>query len=334
MEADGKMAFSIKIYEKDKYMYALMKARIGALYPEAYITDPYLDSRHDTDGDMFGEFTKVLFNPEQFGEDFGLDTPDETIRSMKECLDRPIPTTDPNGIIDCKKICSALGIEPKGKSNTHDSVRTQSCGRIEVLIPFVYISERENYIRKNYSDMTDADLSLRLDFTSRYRAREDEGTGILAGNMTGLLESCISRKFEPDDILKYCSRDSLGFLTPGASKGDDDVYDLGSARCRILLDKCRNLVSDKARKINVLVVAEGFRTAELPVLVSDCDKVTVLLSGKDKNEELAASNLITSISRSLTHGIIATDFMDTRPSGDKIQSSVPGKTTGIAGAAV
>ena len=44
------MAFSIKIYEKDKYMYALMKARIGALYPEAYITDPYLEARSDTDG--------------------------------------------------------------------------------------------------------------------------------------------------------------------------------------------------------------------------------------------------------------------------------------------
>ena len=328
------MAFSIKIYEKDKYMYALMKARIGALYPEAYITDPYLDSRHDTDGDMYGEFTKVLFNPEQFGEDFGLEAPDGTIRSLKECLDRPIPTTDPDGIIDCRKICRALGLEPSGDGNPLDGTGKPGDGRIEVLIPFVYINEREDYIRNHYSDMTDADLSLRLDFTSRYRVREDEGTGILAGNMTGLLESCISRKFEPDDILKYCSRDSLGFLTPGASKGDDDVYDLGSARCRILLDKCRDLVSDGTRKINVLVVAEGFRTAELPVLVSDCDKVTVLLSGKDKNEELAASNLITSISRSLTHGIIVTDFIDTRPAGNKIKSSMPGKTPGIAGAAV
>ncbi len=328
------MAFSIKIYEKDKYMYALMKARIGALYPEAYITNPYLDSRYDTDGDMFGEFTKVLYNPEQFGEDFGLEPSGEAIRSLKECLDRPIPTIDPDGLVDCRKICSALGIEPTQDRESVNAAKTSCKGRIEVLIPFVYISEREDYIRKTYNDMTDADLSLRLDFTSRYRTREDEGAGILAGNMTGLLESCISRKFEPDDILKYCSRDSMGFLTPGASKGDDDVYDIGSTRCRILLDKCRELVSDETRKINVLVVAEGFRTAELPVLVSDCDKVTVLLSGKDRYEELAASNLITSISRSLTHGIIVTDYMDTKPSGNKIKPSMTGGTAGIAGAAV
>ena len=60
------MAFSIKIYEKDKYMYALMKARIGAIFPEAYITDPYLEKGTGTDGDMFGEFTRILYNPKQF----------------------------------------------------------------------------------------------------------------------------------------------------------------------------------------------------------------------------------------------------------------------------
>ena len=126
----------------------------------------------------------------------------------------------------------------------------------------------------------------------------------------------------------------MGFLTPGASKGDDDVYDLGSARCRILLDKCRSLISDDTRKINVLAVAEGFRTAELPILVSDCDKVTILFSGKEKNEEAAAANLITSISRSLTHGIITTDYADTAPAGENTLTSMTGGTSGIAGAVV
>ena len=313
------MAFSIKIYEKDKYMYALMKARIGYLYPEAYITDPYLEERDDTDGDMFGEFTKVLYNPKQFGEDFGLEPPEDAIRSLQECLDRPVPSLDPDGIVNCRKICKALGIDPSQDGDPHQIAVSPTRGRLEVIIPFVYIGDRENYIKKNYSDMTDADLSLRLDFTSRLRAPEDDGAGICSGNMTGLLEACFSRKFEPDDILKYCSRNGMGFLTPGTTKGDDDVYDLGSARCRILLDKCRQLVSDEKRKINVLAIAEGFRSAELPILVSDCDKVTILFSGRDRNEETAASGLISSISKALTHGEIVLDYADTQALGDKIK---------------
>ena len=162
------MAFTIKIYEKDKYMYALMKARLGTIYPEAYITNPYLETRSDTDGDMFGEFTKVLYNPRQFGEEFDPLPHDSTLQSLKECLDRPVPVLDQNGIVDCRKICNALGInsDQDQVSNTTDPGK----GRIEVLIPFVYISDRENYIRNNYQDLTDEDISLRLDFTSRLRA--------------------------------------------------------------------------------------------------------------------------------------------------------------------
>lgn len=303
------MAFSIKIYEKDKYMFALMKARLSALYPEAYITDPYLESDKNSDGDMFGEYTKVLFNPKQFGEDFGLEAiQEQTIRTIEEHIGKPVPTIDKDGIVDCKKIVSALGLDSLHDSGSGTVAADTGKGRIEVLIPFVYINDRENYIRNNYHELTDADLSLRLDFTSRLRAAEEEGPEFMAGNMTGLLEACASRKFDPNDIFKYCSRDSMGFLTPGTSKGDDDVYDIGSTRCRILLDRCRQLISDGTRRINVLAIAEGFRTAELPVLVSDCDKVTILFSGKSRNEELQAAGLISSISRSLTHGIIETDY--------------------------
>ena len=328
------MAFSIKIYEKDKYMYALMKARIGALYPEAYITDPYLEERTDTDGDMFGEFTKILYNPKQFGEDFGLEPPEEAVRSLQDCLDRPVPTLDPDGIVNCRNICKALGIDPSLNSDPQPVTGISSKGRLEVLIPFVYIGDRENYIKNNYGSLTDADLALRLDLTSRLRAPEDDGAGIYSGNMTGLLEACASRKFDPDDILKYCSRNGMGFLTPGTTKGDDDVYDLGSARCRMLLDKCRQLVSDENRKINVLAIAEGFRTAELPVLVSDCDKVTILFSGRDRNEETAAGGLISSISKALTHGEIVLDYADTDPFENKIKSVLPDGSKGVSGAAV
>lgn len=328
------MAFSIKIYEKDKYMYSLMKARIGALYPEAYITDPYLDERSDSDGDMFGEFTKVLYNPKQFGEDFGLESPEVAINSLKEYLDKPVPTIGKDGLVDCKKICSALRIGSSGNSGTKTALKEPSEGRIEMLIPFVYINDRENYIKTSYRELIDADLSLRLDFTSRLRSAENESSEFMAGNMTGLLEACASRRFEPNDILKYCSRDGMGFLTPGTTKGDDDVYDIGSSRCRLLLDKCRQLITDGPRIINVLAIAEGFRSAELPELVSDCDKVTILFSGRNKNEENAASGLISSISRALTHGTILTAYTENMHSESRIFQSESDNSTGVIGAAI
>ena len=328
------MAFTIKIYEKDKYMYSLIKARIETMYPEAYITDPYLGSNSDTDGDMFGEFTKVIYNPKQFGEDFGLDQKSGELSELKEILDKPVPLIDHDGIIDCRKICNALGLGNYQDQRNYDVTDNKGHGRLEVLIPFVYISDREKYISHRFSNMTDSDLALRLDFTSRLRAPEDGGSEILAGNMTGLLEACSSRRFEPNDILKYCSRDNMGFLTPGVTKGDDDVYDIGSTRCRLLLDKCRQLVSDETRIINVLAVAEGFRSAELPALVSDCDRVIILFSGKDRNEEAAASGLINSINRSLTHGTVTTDYIDLKDTGSINLSEVSKTGSGIAGAAV
>ena len=126
----------------------------------------------------------------------------------------------------------------------------------------------------------------------------------------------------------------MGFLTPGAVKNEDDVYDLGSTRCRLLLDKCRDLVSDNTRKINVLAIAEGFRNSEIPMLVSGCDKVTVLFSGKDFNEEAVAANLISAINRSLTHGVAVADYLKYPTAVKSKQASAAGRTTGITGAAV
>ena len=139
---------------------------------------------------------------------------------------------------------------------------------------------------------------------------------------------------EIDGKSFHIRQNGLYFLTPGSTKDDDDVYDLGSARCRILLDKCRQLVSDENRKINVLAVAEGFRSAELPILVADCDKVTILFSGRDRNEETAASGLISSISKALTHGEIVLDYADAGSFEGRIKPMLPDGSRETDGAAV
>ena len=59
--------------------------------------------------------------------------------------------------------------------------------------------------------------------------------------MTSLLEACRSKKFEPEDILKYCNMDDSGFLTPGSCRNNDDVYDIGVSRSMTLMNHAADL---------------------------------------------------------------------------------------------
>ena len=52
------MAFTIKIYEKNEYLYSLLKKRLISFYPDAYIVNPYLD-RQDY-ADRFSTYTLVV----------------------------------------------------------------------------------------------------------------------------------------------------------------------------------------------------------------------------------------------------------------------------------
>ena len=55
------MAFTIKIYEKNEYLYSLLKKRLISFYPDAYIVNPYLD-RQDY-ADRFSTYTRVIYDP-------------------------------------------------------------------------------------------------------------------------------------------------------------------------------------------------------------------------------------------------------------------------------
>ena len=117
--------------------------------------------------------------------------------------------------------------------------------------------------------------------------------------MTALLDACRSRKFTPEDILKYCNMDDSGFLTPGATSNNDDVYDLGITRSITLMNLASDLAHSKTRFVNVIAVIEGFRTNDLPDLLSSTDKVILLMPAKDAGEDIGAKDLIELLSRTL-----------------------------------
>ena len=272
------MAFTIKIYERNEYIYRLLRKRLLDFCPDAYIVNPYYDS--DDSDDRFSNYTRVLYDP--------YDTNEKDINSYEAS---PLRRTEDGGIIDCAKLITFLRPD-----QTTSPFSRQLTGSLSAVIPFVYSDVRDRFIKDLSSHLSGADYNIRLDFTSRLRAINNKPSGF---NMTSLLEACRSKKFVPEDILKYCNMDDLGFLTPGCSKGYDDVYDLGIGRSITLMDHAANLAHSTARFVNVIAVTEGFKTKELPELLCNCDRVFVLLPGRSTAEEIGAKDLISILTKAL-----------------------------------
>lgn len=272
------MAFTIKIYERDEYIYALLKKRLSNFYPDAYFINPYHDEEDSIS--QFSDYTEVIYNPSDVNKE-----------DISPITASPIRLTEDGGIIDCARLVALL--------NTHEDapiVKRPVTGTLSAVIPFVYSDVRDRYISDLECELSNADFNIRLDFTSRLRAlwRGSGGT-----NMTDLLEACRSRRFSPEDILKYCNIDDSGFLTPGCCKNNDDVYDMGINRSITLMNHAADLAHSDRRLVNVLAVVEGFRTQDLPELLASCDQVRILLPARNAGEDLGARELIESLTRTL-----------------------------------
>lgn len=289
------MAFTIRIYEKDTYIYALLKKRLSCFYPDAYIVNPFFDDQDHED--RFSDFTRVLYDPEDLNEE-----------DNSANLSSSIRLTEDGGIIDCARIISML-------KPTEDAplISKTVTGSFTAVIPFVCSDSRESFIRDLTSRLPDTDFNVRLDFTSKLRSSWHSRSGC---NMTALLEACKSKKFVPDDILKYCNMDDSGFLTPGSTVNYDDVNDLGTARSVILMHHAARLTHTCDRYINVLAVLEGFRTKDLPDLLSECDKAYILLPAKNAIEDMGSKDLIAMLTRTLGHERIEVYYAEEQPSGD------------------
>lgn len=272
------MAFTIKIYEKDNYIYSLLKKRLSSFYPDAYIVNPYIDGSGIED--RFSNYTCVLYDPSD--TDFA-GSDDGAYISLRQ--------TEDSRIIECARIISLLNSEEGFKVTPKPAT-----GSVYAVLPFVYSGVRNRFISDLSTGLSGADNNIRLDFTNKLRSLWRGSTG---NNMTSLLEACKSRKFRPEDILKYCNMDDLGFLTPGGTTSYDDVYDYGIERSISLMNHAASLAHSNLGFTNVIAVIEGFKTKDLPELLSCCDKVSILLPAKADYEDPGSQELISMLTKAL-----------------------------------
>jgi hypothetical protein len=292
------MAFTIKIYEKNEYLYSLLKKRLISFYPDAYIVNPYLD-RQDY-ADRFSTYTRVIYDPA-----------DINIADIPHSDTSPIRLTEDSGIIDCSRLIQLL----RYNEESPVGIRPVS-GSMYAVLPFVYSDERDRFIRDFSSDLQDADFNVRLDFTSKLRAL---WKGSVRSNMTSLLDACRSKKFVPEDILKYCNMDDYGFLTPGSTTNYDDIYDAGIERSKTLITHAADLAHSKTQLINVLAVIEGFRTKDLPELLCSCDKVTILLPAKSAEEDIGAQDLVSMLTKTLGQERVSVVYIRDSSGSDNLE---------------
>ena len=158
------MAFGIKIFEKDEYLFTLLRQRLGFFFPEAYImrfSEPDSQDAARVEAERFCEFEKTLFDQRQF---IAEDTGDP----------EAIELFDDNGVIDCQRLSRAIG---PGIRITPVNLTGTGNGTLTVLLSFVYKEEREAYIRRLRTPY-EYDIPLRLDFTGGYGFQDHESENI------------------------------------------------------------------------------------------------------------------------------------------------------------
>lgn len=283
------MAFTIKIYEKNEYISGLLKKRLKSFFPDAYIVNPYFDDQDQET--RFSDYERVLYDPKDISK--------EELSSFSVS---PIRLTEDGGIIDCARFIPMIR-----KNAESPSFPAPVTGSLTAVIPFVYSDVRDRYICSLGHDLSGADFNIRLDFTSKIRSLWRSPAG---SNMTSLLEACRSKKFEPEDILKYCNMDDSGFLTPGSCMNNDDVYDIGVSRSIALMNHAANLAHSNRRFVNVVAVVEGFRSNDLPELLSSCDRVTILLPAINAGEDIGSKDLIAQLTKALGRERISVFYAD------------------------
>ena len=283
------MAFTIKIYEKNEYISGLLKKRLKSFFPDAYIVNPYFDDQDQET--RFSDYERVLYDPKDISK--------EELSSFSVS---PIRLTEDGGIIDCARFIPMIR-----KNAESPSFPAPVTGSLTAVIPFVYSDVRDRYICNLEHDLSGADFNIRLDFTSKIRSVWRSPAG---SNMTSLLEACRSKKFEPEDILKYCNMDDSGFLTPGSCMNNDDVYDIGVSRSMTLMNHAANLAHSNRRFVNVVAVVEGFRSNDLPELLSSCDHVTILLPAINAGEDIGSKDLIAQLTKALGRERISVFYSD------------------------
>lgn len=276
------MTLGIKVYEKDDYLYSLIKERLQINLPTAYICN------YRSENFKFTNNIRVIFDNKQFS----IDSIEDSYRS------KAIPLYE-NNIIDIKRITKAITNidEP-----IHDISETND--QIRLLISFSYIDERESFINQVISPNSFNGLHpIRIDLMSSIRMLDSSHSN--SNNaLSNLLRSCTQKNFTPERILQYLGPDSSGFLTPGKPINDDDVFDIGIKASARLME----LTKELCQKMNsgALFVAEGWRLNEMFELIARCDSLHILLPARMCTEDTGMSNELGLFQRNLKSGCTMT----------------------------
>ena len=293
------MAFTIKVFEKDDYLFSLLKMRLETMFPDAYIINAIEDPGRSDCLD-FSEFTKIIYDPRNI--------------DMSDFKDA-VPIFDERGVIDCRKIADRLGLITSLRKNA-DTISIRS-GVSVALIPYVYMDDREALIDRLLAERVFmSDNALRIDLMGKMRVPGPESGGIRPGGMTRLIELAGKKSFRPEDILSCCNMDKKGFLTPGATSGEDDVYDAGLTVIRRIVSSSVTLTRNTSPTTDALVIFEGFRSGELTELVSGFDEVILLLPSRNSREDLGTRKLVSGIEQALTGGRLTVRYADDISSGE------------------
>jgi len=272
------MAFGIKIFEKDEFIFSLLKSRLGILFPEAYIMR--FEKNIEDDAERFCDFEKILYDNRQFTLE---------VTGYKDAI--PIYGTD--GKIDCNRIAAQINSQSGGGSRTK--------GILTLLFPFAGIRQRENFIRNELTDPYDYDCAIRLDFVNGLRSASADT------NMSGLMEDAAGKHFEARDILKYVNPDGKGYLTPGGTKDPDECFDAGPTRAEKILVKAKELTRQNDMPTSVLGVIEVYRSSDMIRLAKQGDRVIVLSRADTRNMANFVSDMNKNISPEIQVEFFASD---------------------------
>lgn len=285
------MTFGILIYENDTYLYELIRERLSAKYPNAYISRA--GSNTSFDSSLISDI-RILYDNREFSP------------PAAEGPCEPVPLFYDSGkgmmIIDMKRIYENLPGISEAAEQAHISECTAD--RLRLLVSYAYIDERENFIRSAVGPMTfDCIHPIRIDLMSGIRMPTPFMQGS-TGSLTKLLRSCEDRRFTSSLITEFLNPDSSGFLSCGKPENEDDVFDIGIDACVKLMEHLRKLCAED--DTGALVVVEGWRVSELTRLIGYCDTLHLLLPARMCTEDTGMTKELGVFRRALPSGALMT----------------------------
>lgn len=266
------MTTGVIIYEKDKYILRTLTERLRSKMPDSYIMDGNDEESLRPLVGLCDEYI-VIYDQRQYG------------KNAFSGKANTFPLFE-NGIIDCRKIIQPIRINPSGRKFTKES------SGITLLLPFVYISEREEFIRSRLQPLKDSDVCLRFDLISRVNSLPKYGE-----SLTELLRNVSKKKFEAVDILDYCALDERGFFTPGCLSVKDDINSHPISEYKNLITKTKEITDDKDKNASALVVAEGLNNNAVYGIAGLCDRVMLLLPDRTSQDRPGMCEFIAGLSR-------------------------------------